>query len=467
MPQISRKEGLPIKTKLGYGAAEFSGTLTWTMISVLFLFFLTDVVGIEPAFAGMILMLGTLWDGVTDPAIGIISDRMKSRWGRRRPFILASAIPYGVITWLLFSDFGIEGWLSKVYFVLAIMAYYTVLTMLDVPYTSLAAEMTKDYDERTSLNAYRGVFSQIASIVAAALPWVLIASFTDLLGSKKMAWSMVAGIFGFCAVFPILTAWRATRGYEIHPEATSVSLQDILHGPLKNKTLLYTAAVYASGSVGLSVAGATMVYYMKYFMRFNETQESMAFLFLFACTIIWIPIINKISAKLGKRESFMIFMGAWAVIQGVFILFLEPSMTIIFYIMMVLASGGVMSISMTGWSLIPDAVEVDEFKTGQRREGLYVGVILVCRKFSVAFVLWMVGIALSWIGYVPNQVQSPDTLLGIKLLYSEGTAAFLLISVIMAYLLPMTRKRHEALKLAIQQKKEGKEWDDTLIRPIL
>jgi len=76
------------KTKLGYGAAEWSSTLTWTMVSVLFLFYLTDIVGLNPAFAGFVLMVGAMWDAVSDPTVGIISDRFKSRWGRRRPFLL-------------------------------------------------------------------------------------------------------------------------------------------------------------------------------------------------------------------------------------------------------------------------------------------------------------------------------------------------------------------------------------------
>ncbi len=458
---------LPIKTKLGYGTAEFSSTLTWTMVSVLFLFFLTDVVGIEPAFAGLILMVGTLWDGVTDPSVGILSDRLKSRWGRRRPFLLIVAVPFGLITWLLFSDFGLGEWQTKLYFLLAIVAYYTAATLLDVPYTSLAAEMTQDYDERTTLNAYRGIFSQVASICAAALPWVLVEVLAEWTGSVESGWSLMSGIFGICAVFPILWAWRATRGYELHPEQTSVQIRDILNGPLKNRTFLYTMALYAAGSVGLSLAGAVMVYYMKYYLNFDGTQESIAFLFLFACTIFWIPVINRLSTTLGKRESFIIFMGIWGVVQAIGVFFLQPSMMILFYVLMIIASGGVMTISMTGWALIPDAIEVDQFKTGQRREGLYVGVILFSRKFSVAFVLWIVGLVLSWSGYIPNQPQSDQAILGIRLLYAEGTAFFLLLSVGLAYLLPMTRKRHAALKEAIELKSQGKQWDESKLQAIL
>lgn len=465
--QIDKSETLPFRVKLGYGAAEFSSTLTWTMVSVLFLFFLTDIVGMDPAFAGFVLMLGTLWDAVSDPAVGIISDRTRTRWGRRRPFLLLVAIPFGLITWLLFSDFGLGGGLSKIYFCLAVVFYYTFATLLDIPYTSLGAEMTQNYDERTSLNGYRAVFSQIAAIIAAALPWTLVAAFADMLGSKKAGWSLTAALFGICAVFPILITWRATRGRELHTEHVTVRIKDIIHGPFKNRTFLYTMGLYAAASVGLSSVGALMVYYMKYYMNFNETQESMAFLFLFACTILWIPVIDRLSSRFGKRESYIVFIGAWVVIQAVGAMALQPGMIVLFYVMMIIASGGVMSISMTIWAMIPDAVEVDELKTGLRREGLYFGVISFFRKFSVALAMWFIGIVLSQIGYTAGAVQTESTLLGIRLLYAEGVAFFLLLSVIGAYFLPMNRKRHEALKEAIQLKKEGKKWDEDAIREIL
>ncbi len=112
----------------------------------------------------------------------------------------------------------------------------------------------------------------------------------------------MAAMFGLCAVFPILVTWRVTRGGELHPETVEIKLKDIFSGPLSSRTFLYTMGIYAAASVSLSSAAAVMVYFMKYYMNFNETQESLAFLFLFACTILWIPVINKLSSKYGKRE---------------------------------------------------------------------------------------------------------------------------------------------------------------------
>ncbi|MBN1636978.1 MAG: MFS transporter [Deltaproteobacteria bacterium] len=458
---------LPFRVKVGYGAAELPNSLTWTMFYVLFLFFLTDVVRIEPAMAGFIMMLGTLWDAVTDPGIGIISDRSKSKFGRRRPFILGVAIPFGIITWLLFTDFGFGPKMTMAYFIIVVLIYFTIFTVLDVPYTSLAAEMTQDYDERTSLISFRAVFCQIASILGAALPLVLVQWLNQSVHSLKISWSVVCAIFGFIAIFPILWTWRATRGYELFPESTTVKLKDIPDAVFKNRTFRYTVGVYVFSNVGMGVAGAVMVYFMKYFMNFNETQESIAFLFLFACTIFWIPVINMISARHGKRWAFMIFIGLWAIIQSVGVMLVRPDTVVFFYILIILASGGLIGVTMAGWSMIPDVIEVDEFKSGQRREGLYFGVISFSRKISVAIALWLVGIFLSRIGYVPDAQQTDSAIFGIRILYAEGTAVFLFISIILAYLLPMNKQKHQALREAIELKKAGQQWDAEAIKDIL
>ncbi len=463
---------LPVWLKFSYGAAEGSNTLGWTMFYVYFLFFMTDVVGVSPSFAGFVMMVGTLWDAVTDPAVGIWSDRTKSKLGRRRSFMLFAAIPYGISVWLLFTDWGLSPMMTKAYFIAAVILYFFVFTCLNIPYTSLAAEMTQDYDERTSLISYRAGWSQVFSIAAAALPLILVKYFSERYGSgigsiDPKGWTITTGLFGILMMFPIFWTWRATRGYEIFPEETKISFKDIFQGALKNRPFLYIIGICALSAMALNIAAAVMVYFMKYYMNFTEAQQSLAFLFLFACTIIWIPFINIISAKLEKRWAFIIFIGLWTVVQGVGGMLVKPGQMIFFYILAILASGGVIAVTMINWMMIPDVVEVDEFKTGHRREGLYFGITSFAGKAAAALALWTNGIILEWVGYVANVPQTPKTILGIRLIWAEATAAILVISVILAYFLPMTRKKHRALLEAIRLKKEGKPYDITPFKDIV
>ncbi|MBN1534426.1 MAG: MFS transporter [Spirochaetes bacterium] len=452
---MTRNKQLPFRVKLGYGAAELSNSLTWTMFYVLFLFFLTDIVKMDPAFAGFIMMVGTAYDAVTDPPVGMWMDRFRSRWGRRRPFLLVVAIPFGIATWLLFTDPGLSMPWTKAYFIAVVILYFTCSDVLDIPYTSLSAEMTQDYDERTKLVSYRAVFCQIASIIGAGLPLIAVESLTSILGSRQAGWSAMTAMMGVFAVFPILWTWRATRGLELYPQKTDARVRDVFDHVLKNRTFLFTMGVYITSNVALAVSGAVMVYFMKYHMGFSDAQQSIAFVSLFACTILWVPVLTALSARLGKRGAFIATIGLWAAVQSVAAMLIVPGMDLFFYAMVVLASGGIIAVTMTGWSMIPDVIEVDEFKTGQRREGLYFGVIGFSRKVSVAVSVWLVGIVLSAVGYVPDAPQSETALLGIRLLYAEGTSIFLLASILLAYLLPMTRKKHEALREAIRLKREG------------
>lgn len=472
------KKRLPVWLKFSYGAAEGSNTLGWTMFYLYYLFFLTDVVGLSPKFAGVIMMIATLWDAFTDPAVGIWSDRTRSRLGRRRSFMLFMSVPYGITLWLVFTDWGLSPLMTNLYFIGATLLFFFGFTCLNIPYTSLAAEMTQDYDERTSLISYRAGWSQVFSIVAAALPPILVSYFSGRFGTgigekDPVGWSVTTGLFAAFMVFPILWTWRATRGYELFPEETKISFKDIFHGALKNRPFRYIIGIVALSGMALNVAGAVMLYFMIYWMGFDKDQQSLAFAFLFGCTILWIPLVNMVSAKLEKRWAFIIFIGLWMLVQGIGGILVQPGQMVFFYILAVLASGGVIAVTMINWMMIPDAVEVDEFKTGQRREGLYFGLTCFIGKTASAIGLLMTGYILEWVGYVaadPTALtihQTPETILGIRLIWSEATAAILVISIVIAFLLPMTRQKHRALIEAIRLKKEGKPYDTTAFKDII
>jgi sugar (glycoside-pentoside-hexuronide) transporter len=463
-----RTDKIPLGVKIGYGAGAGSSSLIFTLFYVFGMFFLTDVVKMDPAFAGIVMMIGTFWDAFTDPAVGIWSDRTKFRWGRRRPFMFAIAIPFGVIAWLLFTDFNLSPSWTKVYFVLMVILYFTAYTVLAVPYNSLSAEMTQDYDERTGLVGYRAAWSQVFSIIGAGLPLILAQYFAKILGSQKAGWSGMAAVFGVVCIPLILIAWRSTRGYELFPEETRIKFRDIFTSALKNRPFLYTMGLYTCGMIGISVAGAVGMYFMTYNLGFSEKQTSLAFVILFGCTVFWIPFLNIVSSKLGKRWAWIIFIGGWVLVQSVGVMFiLGPGMVGTFYLLSFLASGGLVCVTMIGNAMIADVVEVDEYKTGQRREGLYYGFEAFIQKAACALAIGLSGEILSRVGYIPDAPQTEGALLGIRVIYGCGTALFLFISIIFCYFLPMTKQKHKALREAIRLKAEGKEYDDSLIKDLL
>lgn len=453
--------------KFAYGGGEGSNSLIWTLFYVFFLFFLTDVVKIDPATAGFIMMVGVMWDAITDPLIGVWSDNLKWKWGRRRPLLLIVALPYGVMSWLLFTDFGMGQTGTIIYFILVVIGYMTVFTLLNVPYTALAAEMTQDYDERTSLVSYRTLWSMVASIFGAALPLYLAGFFSDLVGDQKVGWSLMAAILGIGTIFPILLTWRMTRGHELFPEKTSVKWKHIKDAIMKNRPFRYVLGIWTFGIMAINVAGAAAVYFLTYRMGYSEDESSIAFLLFMCASVIWVPIIGNIAQRIEKKKALVIFMGGWALVSGVLGLMLNEGDTILLYIALALGAMGNSGIYLLGWSMIPDVIEVDEFRTGQRREGLYFGLIAFVQKLGSALAIWLIGIVMSWVGYVPGVIQSTKAMWGIRLIYAEGTAFFALLVVIICLLSPMTREKHQVLTEAIKRKKANKEYDSTVIQDLI
>ena len=457
-------ERIPLGVKVAYGGAEGSSSLVFTVVTIYFLVFLTDVVGISPSVAGGIFFAAVLWDAITDPLMGIISDRTRGRYGRRRPYLLATAVPFGLAFWLLFTVPQLSGHSIIIYYIVMALLMHTAITLLDVPYTALAPEMTKDYDERTSLVSYRVVWSQITSIIGGAAPLLIVERFSD----PKTGWSAMGAVFGAACILPILLTWRFTRGWERYAEDTeSLKFKDMLGALVGNRSFRYVAGIYLFSITSVYTVSAMAVYFLEYYIGFSEKQISVFFLFFFVCTLLWVPVITVTSSRLGKRNAFILFIGLWAIAYGVGNLLIKPGQILPIYLIAVLGAAGAGSTYQLCWAMIPDVVEVDEFKTGKRREGLYYGVAIFILKIGSAFALLIVGYVLERIGYVPDATQTPAVLLGLRIMFGPLVAGLLTISIILAYFLPMTRDRHRALLAAIQAKKVGEGWSEAGFRELL
>jgi len=460
MTEGTTSEKLPFWVKFGYGGAEFSASLMWTLFYVFFLFFLTDVVGVDPAKAGLIIAIGTVWDAIVTPMIGIYSDTRKWKRGRRRPFIFLSAVPYAITSWLLFSNFGLGATATFAFFTLAVILFFSAFSVEQVPYTSMAAEMTPSYTERTSLVTYRMGWSQVAGIIGAAAPLMLVALFARVSDSPSVQWSASAGVLALICVPPIFLTWRTSRGRELLPDETVVRWRDIWGSVVKNRPFRYTMAIFTCAIVAQNISAAIIVYFMSYNLGFSEDRASLAFLIYFAVGIVWVAPVGYLAKRWGKRWALIVFYGTWLISAGVILPFAGPGdREFVFWISVLISTIGPIAGQLLTWAMIPDTVEVDQFKTGQRREGLYFGVATFTQKVGVALAVWICGVILSGVGYVPNAEQTKGALLGIKLLCSEGTALFILITMILAYLLPMNAVKHAALREAIKKKQNGEEYE--------
>lgn len=463
-------EKIPWRIKLGYGAAGYSSMFTFTMVVTYGLYFFTDVVGFTAAFGGVLISIGTFWDAISDPVIGTLSDKRDPAKGRRRPFLLGVAVPFGITSWLLFTDWGFGETGSKIYFAIMIILWYTVQTCLDVPYTALGSEMTLDYDERSSLSSIRSLFNNIASFVG-AFTLSIVAVFVEKTGSLQAGWSVTNLIFAVISVIGILITWRATKGWERISAADNekFSLLQTFKDPLSNKAFRHIAIAYAFAIIAMSIGGSCIVYYMSCNLQMNDLQVSTAMATMWVVCCIWVPVTNYLSQKFSKKTAWIIVMLVWGITLMTFILFINsPEHIITVYIMCSIYMIGVNGLYQITWASIPDCIEVDEFKTGQRKEGNYYSIASFFQKIGAAIALFFAGQMITKIGYDPSlAVQTEETLQGIQYLYAFGPAITLVVAILAAVTNPMTKARHEKIKEAIELKNQGKEYSTEGFKELL
>ena len=332
----------PLRIKIAYGSIEFSNTLSLVLFTSFGMYFLTDIAGISPGIAGTITALGSLVNALAGPLFGIASDGCKSKYGRRRPFLLAVAIPLGLIIWLMFTDFGFSSMGNAVYFGIMIAIFYIILCGLDVPYTSLGAEITRDYDERSSINFWRSLFCQVASIISGALPISIAAFLGTIFNDAGRGWSVMALIFGAVSTLVILLGWRLTRGQEKHKEDNEpLRLRDFLDA-FRNKAFVSIVLVYASGIGAYAVALTMNVYFLTNCIGLNEAETSVVLVIYNVAAVAWLPLIPIVSKKFSKRASWVVFMGIWGISLVGMYFFADPGDTMLIYILTAIGGSGSM-----------------------------------------------------------------------------------------------------------------------------
>ena len=454
-------EKLPFKVKLAYGLSGYSSFITWTIFSLYGLYFFTDIVGLSAAFAGAIISMGTLWDAVTDPIIGTISDNIKSPKGRRRPLIIGVALPFAFVSILLFTNFGFGEAVSKVYFVIIILCYYTAQTVLDIASSALGSEMTLDYDERSTLATFKNFFCMAVVIIVS--PTLMLTSyFGSLFENSDFGWSMTLALYMIIALICIFILWKTTKGYERYSEGgteSKMKLSDIKE-LLKNKSVRIVMIIFALGVFGNTINTSLQVYYFSYYVVMTEAQIASVTMVNGIVACIAAIAVDVLCKKFSKKLAWIIAVGIEGLAMLMLILFIiQPGQVALVYVMLILMSMGVASVYQVPWSMIPDCVDVNQLATGKRTDGIVFGLIAFVQKVAGAIAIAVVGSALTAIGYSAAATQTAETLSSLKMLYGIGCGGIFLLTVIIVLAYPLSKKRHDAVLKAIGEREEGKEVD--------
>ena len=441
------------------------------MRSIFYAIYLTDVVGLEPRLASFGALVGIVWDAVNDPLIGVISDRLHTKWGRRRPFLLWFAIPFGLSFIILWSA---PAWESQfallIYVTISFMISDTLTTLVSVPFMSLTPELTPDYDERTSLTSFRSFFQLVG-----ALSMVIAApSIVDLVikagGSQQQGFMLVGAIFGAISAIPLLLIGLFIKETSTLEQQQALPFLETLKAAWKNIPFRYAVGLHMLNWSAVDMVAVTFPYFLLYWVAqgdllasihlfgFDLAYESGFFGVLMLVCIVCIPFWLWLSRVRNKREAYAWGMVFWVAVT-LLVYTIQPGQTNYLLLVAALAGIGVSAAYTLPDSLFADVIEWDELRTGRRQEGIFYGIRTLIRKLTGALVIFTTLQALGWSGYVtpPEGVvqfmQSDSALSMIRLLVSPFGALMLSGTILLAWLFPLSREQHRRIQRLLERRR--------------
>ncbi len=476
---IAKEERLPFWTKLIYGTGDWSVASYGTLRQIFYAIFLTDVVGLEPRLASVAALIGIIWDAINDPIVGVLTDRMKSRWGRRRPFLLFFAIPFGLSFMLLWYAPPFESQITKAIFItLAFMISDTLQTLVVVPFSALTPELTQDYDERTSLTGFRMFFNLVVSLVAAVAAPAIVDGVLANGGTQQQGYMLTAAIFGGIATLPFLLIFAVVREKPLseHTVQEEIPFLQIVKTAWSNIPFRFATLLYMLNWITFDLVALVLPFYLVYWISNGDLLakasvfgislpiESAVFALLLITAVVALPIWMFVSKKLGKKNAYILGMVFWAGVQLV-IFSIQPGQVNLILLMSIFAGISVSSAHILPDSIFPDVIEWDELRTRRRQEGIYYGVKNFIRKLTGALAIFIALQVLGWFGYQSppegaiSFTQSPVTLTAIRFMLGPFGAILLFSAVAMAWFYPLTRERHARIRQLLIRRKERLKTD--------
>jgi sugar (glycoside-pentoside-hexuronide) transporter len=425
--------------KTVYAMGDFTVNTVLVSLSMIYVtYFLTQIVGLRPELAGGVQLIARSVDAFTDPAMGRLSDLCKWKLGRRRPFFLLGAIPFGLFFALLWVD--VAGWSQG-----GMFAYYTAvyialslsMTVLSVPYLALQPEMAIGYDARTSLNTYRNAGSIIGVLAAVSFRPV-----ANALGGGPEGFALAGVAFGVLLAAPWFAIFAATwERPDFQARQTAMSFLDGARLIVKHDSFRKLTALYLCGRVSMDLVGAMLILYFTLWIGRSEDFETMMLVFMVS-VLFWLPIWLRVSHHLEKSTTFIFGTSIWIAGNLVF-LFATPDWPrwTLFVFAPLIASGYAL-VDLMPWSMIGEVVDEDDLANGERREGVYNGFFMFLRKLAGTAAVFLALSLLGLLGYTQGSEQPESAITAIRWLTSIGPAFFLALSIWFARGYPLTREAH-------------------------
>jgi Na+/melibiose symporter-like transporter len=451
---------LSIREKVGFSLGDSAANFIFQTIMLLQLSFYTDSFGISAAAAGWLFLVARLWGAIFDPIMGVVADRTNTRWGKFRPWILWTAVPFGIIGFLAFTTphFGPSG--KIIYAYITYILLLSIYSANNIPYAALSGVITGDMVERTSLSSVRFFFVTLATIAIQGFALPMVNHFGQ--GNSAKGYQITMGIFCALAIVFFIITFIATKE-RIKPDPQQkTSLKQDISDLLKNRPWVIMFLVFVLMFVFLAIRNSMLLYFFKYYL---DKQSLVTFLeglnkglfglldkvgmiganadiagntfsiiniFSQLAAIIGIFLSKPLAARFGKRDVFKAALILSSVIAALFI-FISPGavmLTLIFQLLFNFSWGVSMPLP---WAMMADVADYSEWKNNRRATAIVFAGIIIGLKVGLAIGGALAGYLLSLYGYVANVAQSPHALSGIRLTTSIYPAVFMGLGILVLF----------------------------------
>lgn len=459
---------LPRGVRVGYGVGDLGASLTFVAINTWLLYYLVNVGGLRPFTAGLVFVIGRVVDAALDPVMGLLSDRLAPRFGRKR-FVAAGAIPLGAAFAALWA---LPAARPEAAFALALGAVVLVsvlYTVVQVPYMALTPELAQDYDERTALSSYRIAFGTFASLVAVALPPLLVLSASpgsELASSTPAGWTRMGLVFGPIVALSYLimaatvpeprrAATMPPSGADVERSVPALDVGASLRSAFRATGFAELLALFISVTIGIMIVNSMLPFYLESALRIPGPQQTPLLGLLFGVAIAAFPLWSAVSNRFGKRTA--LAAGLVTMIAGLLpLVLLSPpgAIGVVLLAFTVVTGCGLSAVMLLPWAMLPDVVEFDELASGRRQEGLLYALFTFGQKLAGSVGVFANAIAAAVFGYVAGTaVQDAATVAGIRAMVGPVPAVVFAAALVLTLRFPITRASHREVQAALEARR--------------
>ena len=451
---------VPRKIKIAWSVGSMSETLMANSITFLALPIYNIALGVSPVLVGWATALPRLWDAITDPLMGNISDNTRSRWGRRRPYIALGAILAGIffaIMWMPSTKFG--EWGLFFFFLGVSILYYTAYTIFVVPHNALGFELSTDYNERTRVMSYRMFFASLAGVLF--LAWAYKLCMLPIFKNEIIGVRYVGCLFGLLMIgFGIIPAVFCRENIQIQTQ-NKINLIQAFKFTLTNYPFLLLTGIAFTLLVGLFMVANFGTYINIYYVYGGDkktaaTMVGIGYATYQATGLLSVFLVGWLGVRLGKKPLMVIgqILVIFASLATWYLY--TPKFPYLQLISLILINPGLVSVIVLSNSMVADICDVDEVNSGLRREGMYSAVFSWVFKGGIAGATVLNGYLLKWSGYDQKlgALQTPETIFLIRLLFAVVPALCVVLSLVLAILYPITQKRMHEVRAILDERKK-------------